>query len=123
MDTNKRAMTPTELFAYWIKTLQLSDWNIKLLPACKPTDFVSDPTNVGECCYNEYLKEATVRILSEDCYNGDDYNFEKTLIHELLHIKFALLDDSGNKLQDRFVHVLIEDMAKALSEARNDGNT
>lgn len=116
-------MTHKEIFDYWIKRLNLSDWKIDVIDPCSPNDFVSDWNNEGECYYNEYLKTATIRILGEDYCNDKcvEYNFELTLLHELLHIKFALLDDSDNKLQNRLVHILVEELARSLYYARLDG--
>lgn len=114
-------MTNKEIFDYWIKTLNLQDWKIDVIEPCCPNDFVSDWNNEGEVYYNEYLKTAVIRILGENyCEDkGVTYNYELTLLHELLHIKFALLDDSENKLQNRVVHILVEELARSLYTARN----
>lgn len=70
----------------------------------------------GECEYNEVCKGAFIKLLRPECYGQRiiPYNIEKTLVHELLHIKFCLLDDSGNPLQDRIVHQLIDEFANIL---------
>ena len=46
-------------------------------------------------------------------HSAVDFEDRKTLVHELLHLKFCLLGDSGNDLQDRYVHQLIDDLARA----------
>ena len=37
---------------------------------------------------------------------------------ELLHLKFSLLGENENELQNRLVHQLIDDLAKALVGAK-----
>jgi hypothetical protein len=46
------------------------------------------------------------------------FDKEKTLVHELLHCKFAIIDYSGNEIVDRLIHQLIEDRAKSLVKAK-----
>ena len=113
-----------ELLNYWQKTLGLQDWHIEIRPNTIPCDMqLSDVA--GESVWTESNKEALIRILREDCY-GDciaPFKFEKTLIHELLHLKFCLLGESGNDLQDRYVHQLIDDLARAFYTARGGEKT
>ena len=49
------------------------------------------------------------------------FNPEKTLVHELLHLKFSALDESGDPLRDKLTHRLVEDFAKALTVVRLRG--
>ena len=109
-----------QLLDYWQNILGLTDWKIVLKDNCSHNEMqLRDVT--GETEWEETGKCAVIRIISEKDY-GDrilPFNFEKTLIHELLHLKFCLLGESGNDLQDRYVHQLIDDMARALFKARN----
>ena len=73
----------------------------------------------GECVWDEVHKAATINIINEKDY-GDrilPFDKEKTLVHELLHIKFCMIDNSGNELYNKLLHQLIEDVAKALVRA------
>jgi hypothetical protein len=51
-----------------------------------------------------------------------EYDKEKTLVHELLHLKFSFLGESGNDLQDRVAHQVLNDLAKSLVDAKRSGN-
>lgn len=107
-------MNHGELLEKWKSHLGLQDWHIVLNDSVIPSDMTLD-NMCGETEWTESNKTAVIRILREDCY-GDriaPFNFEKTLIHELLHLKFSLLGESGNDLQDRYVHQLIDDLARA----------
>ena len=108
------------LLKKWQKLLGLQDWKIKLLDNCTPADMVTK--DCGETEYNEVQKCAYIRILSPQYYGETEFNIpfcqEKTLLHELLHIKFALLDDNGNEMQSRVLHQIIEDLARALYLAK-----
>lgn len=108
-------MSNNELLLKWQNRLGLQDWVIVVRDNCTPDDF-QIPNAAGECDWREINKCAVIRILNPNCY-GDrimPFNYERILVHELLHIKFTLLDNSDNDLQNRMVHQLIEDMAKAL---------
>ena len=103
-----------ELLRKWVRILTLQDWTIRVIPNALPEDMIEG--GAGEVQGKESIKTAVIRILDEACY-GDrivPFRFEKTLIHELLHLKFCLLGESGNPLQDRLVHQLIDDMARIL---------
>lgn len=105
-------MTGEKLLQKWQKRLGLTEWHIVLKENCTPNDMCNDVC--GECEIDEVHKIAVVRIIDRSYY-GDrivPYNFEKTLIHELLHIKFVFIDNSGNELRDRILHQNIEDLAK-----------
>lgn len=107
-------MNYAELLEKWQARLGLSEWTIDLKPESIPDDFTLQNV-AGETEWTESNKCAVIRILREDCY-GDrivPFNWEKTLVHELLHLKFCLLGESGNDLQDRYVHQLIDDLARA----------
>lgn len=110
-------MKPEELLTAWQKRLRMEDWTIKLETDCAPEDFRLDSV-CGECEYQEVNKSAVVRILDPKFY-GDrilPFDYERILVHELLHAKFALLENSENELQNRLVHQLIEELARAFTE-------
>lgn len=108
-----------KLLAYWKDVLGLSDWAISLKTDCFSSDMLMQNC-AGETEWTESIKSAVIRILNEKEY-GDrivPFDLEKTLVHELLHLKFCLLGESGNDLQDRYVHQLIDDMARAFIAAK-----
>lgn len=69
----------------------------------------------SDCRQIDELK-AEVKELKAELNARLTCDFEKTLVHELLHIKFCFLWGSGNDLQDRITHQLINDLAKSLVE-------
>lgn len=111
-------MKTHDLLNKWQKILDLEDWVIRLNEDVSPNDMQLQGV-AGECVWDEIHKAATINIINEKDY-GDrilPFDKEKTLVHELLHIKFCMIDNSGNELFDKLLHQLIEDMAKALVRA------
>ena len=109
------------LMGEWKSILDLDDWTIKLNEDVSPNDMHLQGV-AGECIWDEIHKAATINIINEKDY-GDrilPFNKEKTLVHELLHIKFCMIDNSGNELFDKMLHQLIEDMAKALIRTKRE---
>lgn len=106
------------LLREWQRRLNLGDWVIRIVPDCLPDDMGLE-NNSGEAEWVEVNKSAVVRIINPDLYGERiiPFDFEKTLVHELLHLKFSLLE-SDDDLRNRVVHMLIEDMARALVDAR-----
>ena len=113
-------MTETEakkLLKYWQSALRLNDWTVALNYKCSPCDMLLKDVE-GETEYTESIKTACIRIIDKKYYGERivPFDFEKVLVHELLHLKFSLLSDGENELQNRIVHQIIEDMAKTLTE-------
>lgn len=51
------------------------------------------------------------------------FDFEKTLVHELLHLKFSFWCKNEDDIGDRVMHQMIDDLARALTEKRKcEGN-
>lgn len=109
-----------ELLKKWQKKLALTDWVIDLRDNCLPSDFRLDNV-AGECEYDLTHKCAVIRIINPLLYGEGitPFNYEKTLVHELLHIKFGMIDNSGNEIHDMIVHQLIEEFAKLLTDKEN----
>jgi len=113
--TSKQA---TKLLNKWQARLCLLDWRIVLIENCSPNDMTLQNC-AGESERIEVLKTAVIRIIDEKDYGERilNYDFEQILVHELLHLKFSLLDESGNDIHDRLVHQLIDELARALVAA------
>ena len=114
-----------KLLAEWKKILGLHDWVIVLRTDCNKEEMQIDYAD-GEVAYEEVSKSAEVRILKEELTKGEirKFDFEQVLVHELLHLKFALLtkgEDWENDLQLRITHVLIDDLARAFVEVKRKG--
>lgn len=102
-----------KLLEEWKIRLGLHDWTIKV-NLSEPHEFKLQDCD-GECEYTLIMKSARIQILKPKYY-GDrilKYCAERTLVHELLHCKLAHLD-TDNEGFNREMHVIIEDMARAL---------
>ena len=113
-----------DLLEEWQERLGLQDWAIKLAYNCKQDD-LSNPNWQGENNWNSSIKCSTIKIVSPEVYGNDrimKFDFEKTLVHELLHIKFGLLDIEDHTYESIVVeslrHQLIDDLARALVMAK-----
>ena len=109
------------LLQEWMDRLRLNDWVIKVNFNCSPNDMILKDV-CGETEWDEVNKCAKINIIDKKDY-GDrivPFDEEKTLVHELLHLKFSLLGENENELQNRLVHQLIDDLAKALIDAKKE---
>lgn len=111
-----------ELLGYWTDVLGLQEWNITLTTNCSPNDMTLNEV-AGETEWSDTLRTAVIRIIDPKDWGERvvPFNPEKTLVHELLHLKFSALDESGDPLRDKLTHRLVEDFAKALTMVRLRG--
>lgn len=112
-----------ELLLEWKERLGLQDWAIQL----SPEEYtLPDSGCCGYSDWSETGKAAHIYLLRQEVYGERvvPYDREKTLVHELLHLKFSFLDKpDGDELQSRILHQLIDDMAKALVSAKRAQET
>lgn len=102
--------------AYWQKALRLTDWTIQLRINCHPEDMAVQDT-AGATDWREAIKTASIDIL-DPIYYGErivPFDFEKTLIHELLHLKMSFWCQSDELVSDRAMHQVIDELAKAFA--------
>lgn len=106
----------------WQARLGLQEWRIRLKPKCRPEDMELE--NVAGCtAWNETIKTARIEII-DPAYYGEriiPFDWEKTLVHELLHLKTCLVSDGVGELQVRVMHQMIDDLARALVSAKRFG--
>ena len=103
----------------WQNRLGLQDWRIKLNLDCAPHEMPDDGCD-GYSTYEESTKTARIDILDPKYY-GDrvvPFDREKILVHELLHLKLCLLATNNDDLQNRLVHQIIDDLARAFVDAK-----
>ena len=103
----------------WVERLGLQEWRIRLQDCCKPEDmFIANSAGCTE--WTEATRCARIQIIDPDEYGERivPFDYEKTLVHELLHLKTCFVSDSDNDLQCRVAHQLIDDLARALVEAK-----
>ena len=116
---DKLAKEHSRLLQEWVKRLGLQNWKITLCGCCIESE-MEIPECVGCTNFQEVNHCAKIQILSTECY-GDrilPFDWEKTLVHELLHLKMCLIANTQNELNDRIAHILIEDLAQALVDAK-----
>jgi hypothetical protein len=108
-----------ELLKEWQHRLGLDNWHIVLEEDVSPND-MELPMVQGETEYDTVNSCAVIRILNEKDYGKRILPFdkEKTLVHELLHIKMWFIYESDSDLQSKMVHQLIDDMARSLVDAK-----
>lgn len=108
----------TELFEKWRKILHLESWDIRFKWKVRERDMrLSD--SVGCTTFSHESRQAIIEMLDPIDFENDlfQYDYEKTLVHELLHIKFSDLDNSGDPLRDKLTHQIIDDIARAMVQA------
>lgn len=97
----------------WIMRLGLEKWKIKGMLDAAPEDFdSSDEIRAGETEWVAVTRRATIKILRKEAYSDpDEYDFERTLVHELLHLVFAPFYPATGDCLETMVHMTIEDLA------------
>lgn len=110
------------LLEEWQMRLGLIDWKIKLFDGLRPDEMtVNDSAGCTE--WTESNKTARIEIINP-IYYGDrivPFDYEKTLVHELLHLKLCLVSDNVDDLQARYMHQIIDDFARAFVDAKRWG--
>ena len=111
----------SELLEEWQERLFLHAWRIVLRPKCKPDEMPSGMWGSTE--WAEVNKTARIDIVDPDCLTDKmiPFDFETVLVHELLHLKFCLLSNETDRMEDRYVHQLIDEMARAFVAAKRSG--
>lgn len=109
-----------ELLQYWKKHLFLEDWSIKLKLVDNEEELPIDNA-VGTCNCEPTIKAAYIKILDRVTDFDDSnlkYCFELILVHELLHCKYMLVENSNKTYESTYLelveHTLIEEMARTL---------
>lgn len=116
-------VTEQNLLKEWQERLGLQDWVIALRINCKQEDMELEDVN-GETTWTTSIKSALIKIISKEEYGERilPYDFEKVLVHELLHLKFGLLDQKITSYESDVAyevrHQLIDDLARALVMAK-----
>ena len=109
-----------ELLIEWQRRLGMQDWAIVLHVNCDPQAMAMSDSE-GCTVWEESTKSASIQIADPD--KLDDlvrkFDFEEVLVHELLHLKTTLLSSKeSDAIEERVLHILIDDLARALIDAR-----
>lgn len=119
--------TEEQLLEEWQERLGLQDWAIILKYNCKK-DSLDDPDHsIAETQWETTIKCARIVIISAEEYGTClmlPFDFEKTLVHELLHCKFSMIDKDLSTYEgvvaEQARHQLIDDLARALVMAKRN---
>lgn len=118
--TEKRAH---ELFNKWVERLKLHEWDIRFHWKVDPKR-LAIPESAGCASYNSVCLQAVIEIGDLDMYEAEmkdfEVDYEQVLVHELLHLKFALIYDTGERAHEEAAHRLIDQLAHALVQARRE---
>ena len=112
-----------ELLEEWQERLGLQDWAIVLRINCKQEDMELEDVN-AETIWTTSIKSALIKIISKEVYGERilPFDFEKALVHELLHLKFGLIDQKISSYESNVTyeirHQLIDDLSRALVMAK-----
>ena len=112
-----------KLLNEWQKRLSMQDWRVFMKENCKPSEMSVDESS-GCISWQESSKTAYMQIVDPEYYGERviPFDFEKTLVHELLHLKFCLFYDEDGEVRERLVHQTIDDIARALVDAKRCKN-
>ena len=116
-----------KLLREWQNRLGLQDWYIILKTDCRPENMAMKDVE-GCTTWTESTKSAWIDIIDERFFPehaaARPYDFERTLVHELLHCKMSVIQDMDEEsTQNRLVHCLIDDLARALVDAKRSGKS
>jgi hypothetical protein len=108
----------------WQERLGLQEWRISLND-CMSQKEMTEENASGFTEFQEVNKTARIEIMDPDEYGERviPFDYERILVHELLHLKLCLISETFGEdtLQERVAHQLIDDMARALVDAKYSG--
>ena len=113
-----------KLFNEWVERLGLTDWHFTFKTNVRPEN-MGYPDAEGCTLWTESTKCAWIDIIDEkfipETATARPFDFERTLVHELLHCKLSLLGGEKDSLQERVCHAIIDDLARAFVDAKRSG--
>lgn len=110
-----------ELLEQWVHILGLEKWHIFPNLNATPEEFSdSGELRAGEAQYDVVNRTANILILKQEAWaRPEEYNFERTLVHELLHLVFAPFYPNTGDCLEIVIHMTLEDLAGAFVEAKS----
>lgn len=114
------------LYEKWIRILRLQDWEIVLKTNVDPAKMAAKDS-AGCATFDYVSKRAVIEIADPQKYENGMPDFimdwEQVLVHELMHLKLALVDDYGDEesVKSAVVHQLVDELAKSLVAAYREG--
>ena len=110
------------LLKEWQNRLSMQDWRIALYVDCMPDEMHVDDSS-GCVSWQESTKTACIQILDQKYYGERvvPFDFEKTLVHELMHLKMCMMYKREGSMRERLAHQVIDGIARALVDAKRAG--
>ena len=110
------------LLKEWQNRLSMQDWRIALYVDCMPDEMHVDDSS-GCVSWQESTKTACIQILDQKYYGERvvPFDFEKTLVHELMHLKMCMMYKREGSMRERLAHQVIDGIARALVDANRAG--
>ena len=112
------------LLLKWVSILKLGDWDIRFKWKCDPMRMAIQ-NSAGCTSYNDICRQAVIEIADLSQYQPDmqgfDLDYERILVHELMHLKMSILDTGESEIQNKAVHILVDSLAQALVKANRGG--
>ena len=112
------------LLLKWVSILKLGDWDIRFKWKCDPMRMAIQ-NSAGCTSYNDICRQAVIEIADLSQYQPDmqgfDLDYERILVHELMHLKMSILDTVESEIQNKAVHILVDSLAQALVKANRGG--
>lgn len=107
-----------KLLDRWVRILHLEEWNINFQWKVRAKDMIGQDC-IGCTSANVVSRQAIIQMIDPVDFENPDfpYDYEKTLVHELLHLTFWDMDDTGDDLRDKLIHIMVDRMARALVTA------
>lgn len=114
----------TALLHEWINRLHLEEWAIAFQWRVLAKD-MNEAECIGCTSANIVSRQAIIQMVDPVDYPDSpfEYDYEKTLVHELLHLVFWDMDDTGDDLRDKLTHIMVDRMARALIDAKRTGGS
>ena len=116
-------MSDKGLLKEWQKRLSMTEWRVRLITGCDPEEMAIQDS-AGCTSWQESTKTALIQILDPVYYGKRvvPFDFEEILVHELLHLKFCMFYDKEGEVRERIVHQVIDEISRALVDAKRSVN-
>ena len=118
---DKQIPEELKLLEEWKNRLGLQDWFITLQTNYKPEELLPDAD--GDVEYVESTQCASIKIINPELRKDAlrPFDFEASLVHELLHCMLSLLmdgDDWEKGLQPRYLHQIVDRLSRAFVDTK-----
>lgn len=109
--------------AYWQRILYLQDWTVELRVARQWE--MADSKTLAQCDWYLQRKDAIIRVLHPDdlagvsqlFLQGEETDYDISIVHELLHLHFAPIHRDGDEtFHEQAINAISRGMVKVWRE-------